>query len=59
MEDKDLQKVIQELTLKIQLLEQRLTSLEQGNFGTGIYLDGCTEQDQEYIAGGKLKKAGE
>lgn len=59
MEDKDLQKVIQELTLKVQLLEQRLTSLEQGNFGTGIYLDGCTEQDQEYISGGKFKKAGE
>lgn len=59
MEDKDLQKVIQELTLKIQLLEQRLTNLEQGSFGTGIYLDGCSEQTQDYISGGKFKKAGE
>lgn len=59
MDEKEIQKIFNELKLQLQLLEQRVTDLEQGSFGTGIYLDGCTEQDQEYISGGKFKKAGE
>lgn len=48
-----------ELTLKIQELEQRVTDLENGEFGTGVYLDGCTEADAEYISGKSVKKDGE
>ncbi|MBR3209153.1 MAG: hypothetical protein IKN65_00075 [Clostridia bacterium] len=47
---------VKELELKIQELEERLTKLENGEFATGIYLDGCSEADVEYITG---KKAGE
>lgn len=47
---------IRELKLKVQELEERLTKLEKGEFGTGIYLDGCAQADVEYIIG---KKAGE
>lgn len=47
---------VKELELKIQELEERLTKLEKGEFGTGIYLDGCAQADIEYITG---KKAGE
>ncbi len=48
-----------ELLLKIQLLETRVEKLEKGEFGTGVYLDGCTEADAEYIAGKPIKKDGE
>jgi len=41
---------IRELNLKIQQLEDRLSNLENGEFGTGIYLDGCSEGDKKYIA---------
>lgn len=53
-----LEKMIKELTLQIQMLEQRIADLEEGNFGTGIYLDGCSESDAEFILG-KTKKVGE
>lgn len=53
-----LEQIIKELTLKIQMLEQRIVDLEEGNFGTGIYLDGCSESDAEFISG-KTKKVGE
>lgn len=53
-----LEQMIKELTLKIQMLEQRIVDLEEGNFGTGIYLDGCSEIDAEFISG-KTKKVGE
>lgn len=45
-----LEQTIRELNLKIQQLENRLSSLENGEFGTGIYLDGCSEGDKKYIA---------
>lgn len=48
-----------ELLLKIQLLETRVEKLEKGEFGTGVFLDGCTEADAEYIAGKPIKKEGE
>lgn len=44
------EQTIRELNLKIQQLEDRLSSLENGEFGTGIYLDGCSEGDKKYIA---------
>ena len=52
MEEKiaSLEQTIRELTLKLQQLEDRLSSLENGEFGTGIYLDGCSEGDKKYIA---------
>lgn len=55
----EIEKKLNELTLKIQELEQRITDLENGEFGTGVYLDGCTEADAEYIAGKPIKKEGE
>lgn len=45
-----LEQTIRELILKLQQLEDRLSSLENGEFGTGIYLDGCSEGDKKYIA---------
>lgn len=48
-----------ELLLKIQLLETRVEKLEKGEFGTGVYLDGCTEADAEYISGKQQQKDGE
>lgn len=45
-----LEQTIRELNLKLQQLEDRLSSLENGEFGTGIYLDGCSEGDKKYIA---------
>ena len=45
-----LEQNIRELTLQIQQLEDRLSTLENGEFGTGIYLDGCSEGDKKYIA---------
>ena len=50
---------VQKLELTLQTIEQRLTDLENGEFGTGIYLDGCSEADAEYIIGKQIKKAGE
>lgn len=52
MEEKiiSLEQNIRELNLKIQQLEDRLSTLENGEFGTGIYLDGCSEGDKKYIA---------
>jgi len=55
----DVETKLIELTLKIQELEQRITDLENGEFGTGVYLDGCTEADAEYISGKPYKKDGE
>lgn len=60
----DIEKKMNELTLKVQQLEQRVADLENGEFGTGIYLDGCTKADAEYISGKydnikEIKKEGE
>ena len=60
MEDKikELEKKIQELTLFTQSLEARIADLENGEFGTGLYLDGCSEADADYIKP-ENKKEGE
>lgn len=55
----EIEKKLNELTLKMQELEQRIADLENGEFGTGVYLDGCTEADAEYISGKPIKKDGE
>ena len=47
-----------DLTLTIQSLEKRVQDLENGEFGTGLYLDGCNDLDREFITN-KNKKAGE
>lgn len=44
-----LEKEIRELKLVIQQLEARITDLENGEIGTGVYLDGCNEVDKVYI----------
>lgn len=51
MEDKikQLEKKVQELMLFTQSLEQRVADLENGEFGTGIYLEGCNDADKDYI----------
>jgi hypothetical protein len=53
-----LEQMIRELNLKIQQLEERISNLENGEFGTGIYLDGCSEGDVSYIINSN-KKVGE
>ena len=60
----DIEKKMNELILKVQQLEQRVADLENGEFGTGIYLDGCTKADAEYFSGKydnikEIKKEGE
>ena len=60
----DIEKKMNELILKVQQLEQRVADLENGEFGTGIYLDSCTKADAEYISGKydnikEIKKEGE
>jgi hypothetical protein len=52
----DMEKKVNELILQVQQLEQRVADLENGEFGTGVYLDGCTEADAEYIKSKKDKK---
>lgn len=47
---------LQRIELICQQLEDRVYTLEKGEFGTGIYLDGCSEETKEYI---NNKKAGE
>lgn len=57
--EEDTKRILNELKLQIQQLEQRVKDLEDGSFGTGVYLDGCTEADQIYISGKNPEKAGE
>lgn len=57
--EKDLSQKLVEMTLKIQELEKRISDLENGEFGSGVYLEGCTEADAEYILGKPIKKDGE
>lgn len=56
---KEIEQKLNELLLQIQQLEKRVETLEKGEFGTGIYLDGCTEASIEYITGKPIKEAGE
>lgn len=59
MEDLNaLKKQISELVLSVQTLEQRVVDLENGSFGTGVYLDGCNESDAEFIRPNQDKKEG-
>ena len=48
-----LEQKIAELVLKIQQLEERISKLENGEFGTGIYVEGCTKADANYIYSNK------
>ena len=45
----EFKKQILELKLLVQQLEERIARLENGEFETGVYLEGCTETDAEYI----------
>lgn len=51
---KDVYKALDELKLKVQLLESELQELKDGSFGTGIYLDGCSEATKDYISQTKV-----
>ena len=56
---KEIEDRLNRIELYIQTLEERVDKLEKGEFGTGVYLDGCTEADAEYITGKPIQKAGE
>lgn len=58
MTNEELLNLLNETKIELQLLEQRVKDLEDGSFGTGIYLDGCSESVVEYI-NTKTEKAGE
>lgn len=59
MEDLNaLKNQISELTLSVQTLEQRVSDLENGSFGTGVYLEGCNDSDAEFIRPSQDKKEG-
>lgn len=56
----NLNKQLKELILRVQNLEKEIEKLKNGEFGTGVYLDGCSVADVEYITGKKIeKKVGE
>lgn len=55
---KKLELKVEEQNLKIQALENKLDKLEKGDFGSGIFLDGCSEADIKYITGKQDKKEG-
>jgi len=57
MTAEDLKKLYDEIKLYAQSLEKRIEALEKGEFGTGIYLDGCSEAAKEYIEN-ETKKEG-
>lgn len=60
MKVEELAQKINELTLKVQQLEEELSDLKNSEFGTGIYLDGCSDAVKEYISGKPVgQKAGE
>ena len=50
---------IDRIELICQELGNRVDKLEKGEHGTGVYLDGCTEADAEYIIGKPIEKEGE
>ena len=49
---------IEEQNLKIQQLEAELEKFKNGDFGSGIFLDGCSEADIQYITSKQDKKVG-
>ena len=46
---KELEKQIAELRLLVQQLEEKITKLEEGELGSGVYVDGCTDATKAYI----------
>lgn len=56
---KKLEDRVTKLELFAQTLEERISNLENGEFGTGVYLEGCSEADAEYIKSIKENKVGE
>lgn len=62
MTDKELEEIkarIDRIELICQELGNRVDKLEKGEYGTGVYLEGCTEADAEYIIGKSIEKEGE
>lgn len=57
MKPEELERIINELKLQIQQLEERVKDLEDGSFGTGVYLEGCSESTIDYLSK-KDKKEG-
>lgn len=51
----ELEKKLIKLELYVQQLEEKFEEYKNGEYGTGIFLSGCSEADKEYIQ----KKAGE
>ena len=46
---KELEEKVDKLNLIINDLEKRLTNLETGSLGTGVYLDGTPDYVKDYI----------
>ena len=62
MSDKEFEELkarVDRIELICQELGNRVDNLEKGEYGTGVYLDGCTQADAEYIVGKPIEKAGE
>ena len=56
----ELEKKLTQMILTIQLLEDRISKLENGEHNTGIYVDGCSELVRNYLSeSSKEKKEGE
>lgn len=45
----ELKEMINSILLRLQNIEDRITTLEKGEFGTGIYLDGCADEIKSYL----------
>jgi len=61
--DKDVEKFIKDISERVSKIElicqdlgNRVDKLENGEYGTGVYLDGCNEADIEYITDKSVKK---
>lgn len=62
MTDEEFEKLknrIDHIELICQQLDSRVDKLEKGEYGTGVYLEGCSDADAEYIIGKPIEKEGE
>ena len=55
----ELSNKVTELILTVQTLEQRISDLENGEYNTGIFVDGCPDAVKTYLDKSNKKKEGE
>lgn len=53
---KKLEETIAELKATVSQLAQKVEELENGSFGTGVYLDGVSDYNKDFITSKKGEK---